>query len=89
MAAVSPLREDLSAPELNFKDPLMFVLTALCWYDGTQTLPDGTPAFKTACDGDTRALCVSVLGPYRYQWADTEDLDAARRLLALEGHTAE
>lgn len=88
VAAVSPLREDLSAPELNFKDPLMAVLTALCWYDGTQTLPDGTPAFKTAYDAETRALCVNILGPYRYQWADGEDLDAARRLLALEGYAA-
>ncbi len=89
VVAVSPLREDLSAPELNLRDPLMAVLTALCWYDGTQTLADGTPAFKTAYDAGTRALCMSILGPYRYQWANTEDLDAARRLLALEGHAAE
>lgn len=88
VVAVSPLREDLSAPELNMRDPLMAALTALCRYDGTQTLPDGTPAFKTAYDAGTRELCTDVFGPYRYQWADTEDLDAARRLLALEGYTA-
>lgn len=88
--AVSPRREDLSDPELNLRDPLMFTLTRLCFYDGTQTYPDGTPAFPgEACDRETRMLCQDVFGPYRYGWAENEDLDATRRLLALEGHTAD
>lgn len=88
--AVSPRREDLSAPELNLKDPLMSVLTQLCWYDGAQTLPDGTPAFPgKGYDRETRLLCQDVFGPYRYAWAEDGDLDDVRRLLALEGHTAE
>lgn len=88
--AVSPRREDLSAPELNLKDPLMFTLTRLCWYDGAQTLPDGTPAFPgKGYDRETLALCRDVFGGCRYAWAEDRDLDAARRLLALEGHTAE
>ena len=88
--AVSPRREDLSDPELNLRDPLMFALTRLCFYDGAQTCPDGTPAFSgEAYDRETRMLCLDVFGPYRYGWAKNEDLDAARRLLALEGHTAD
>lgn len=88
--AVSPRREDLSDPELNLRDPLMFTLTRLCFYDGTQTCPDGTPAFPgEGYDRETRMLCQDVFGPYRYGWAENEDLDAARRLLALEGHTAD
>lgn len=88
--AVSPRREDLSAPELNLRDPLMFTLTRLCFFDGTQTLPDGTPAYPgESCDRETRMLCRDVFGPHRYSWAEDGDLDAARRLLALEGHTAQ
>lgn len=88
--AVSPKREELSAPELNLKDPLMFTLTQLCFYDGTQTLPDGTPAFPGAAyDRETRMLCQDVFGPYRYGWAENEDLDPIRRLLTLEGHAAD
>lgn len=88
--AVSPLREDLSDPELNLRDSLLSVLTALCWYDGTQTYPDGTPA----CPGhgysrETLALCRDILGSHRYSWAESKDLDPIRRLLVLEGHTAE
>lgn len=87
--AVSPRREDLSAPELNLRDPLMFTLTKLCFYDGTQTYPDGTPAFPgDGCDREIRMLCQDVFGPYRYGWAENRDLDATRRLLVLEGHTA-
>ncbi len=89
-AAVSPKREDLSAPELNLKDPLMLALTQLCFYDGTQTYPDGTPAFPgNGYDRETRDLCQDVFGPYRYAWAENGDLDSTRRLLTLEGRTAE
>ena len=88
--AVSPEREDLSAPGLNLKDPLMFTLTQLCFYDGTQTNADGTPLFSgEGCDRETRMLCQDVFGPYRYGWAEDKDLDATRRLLTLEGHTAD
>lgn len=88
--AVSPRQEDLSDPERNLRDSLMFVLTRLCFYDGTQTYPDGTPAFSgEACDRETRELCQDVFGSGRYGWAKDEDLDATRRLLALEGHTAD
>lgn len=88
--AVSPRRTDLSLPELNFKDPLMFALTELCFYDGTQTLPDGAPAFSSGgYDRETRMLCQDVFGAYRYAWAENQDLLPARRLLALEGHAGE
>ena len=88
--AVSPKQEELSAPELNLRDPLMFALTRLCFYDGTQTNPDGTPAFPgDGYDRKTRMLCQDVFGPCRYGWAEDKDLDAARRLAALEGHTAD
>ncbi len=88
--AVSPAREDLSAPELNLRDPLMHTLTQLCWYDGSQTLPDGTPAFSgNGYDAETLALCRDVFGSCRYAWAENEDLLPTRRLLALEGRAAE
>ena len=88
--AVSPRQETLSNPDLNLRDSLMFTLTQLCFYDGTQTLPDGTPAFPgRGYDRETRMLCQDVFGACRYGWAKNEDLDAARRLLALEGHAAD
>lgn len=88
--AVSPRQEILSNPDLNLRDSLMFTLTQLCFYDGTQTLPDGTPAFPgRGYDRETRMLCQDVFGACRYGWAKNEDLDAARRLLALEGHAAD
>ena len=88
--AVSPAREDLSAPELNLRDPLMHTLTQLCWYDGSQTLPDGTPVFSgNGYDAETLALCRDVFGSCRYAWAENEDLLPTRRLLALEGRAAE
>lgn len=88
--AVSPRQETLSHPDLNLRDSLMFTLTQLCFYDGTQTLPDGTPAFPgRGYDRETRMLCQDVFGACRYGWAKNEDLDAARRLLALEGHAAD
>lgn len=88
--AVSPQRTDLSLPELNFRDPLMFALTALCFYDGTQTLPDGTPAFSgDGYDRETRMLCRDVFGEHRYAWAENQDLLPVRRLLALEGRAGE
>lgn len=88
--AVSPRQEKLSVPELNLRDPLMFTLTQLCFYDGTQTNADGTPLFSgKGYDRETRTLCQDVFGSCRYGWAESEDLDAARRLLALEGHTAQ
>lgn len=84
--AVSPQREDLSDPALNLRDPLMFTLTRLCFYDGTQTYPDRTPLFDgEGYDRETLALCRDVFGPYLYSWAENEDLDATRRLLTLEG----
>lgn len=89
VAVVSPRREDLSDPELNLRDPLMFTLTQLCFYDGTQTDPGGLPAYPgEGYDRETRALCQDVFGPYRYGWAKNEDLDATRRLLTLEGRQA-
>lgn len=88
--AVSPRQEILSNPDLNLRDSLMFTLTQLCFYDGTQTFPDGTPAFPgRGYDRETRMLCQDVFGACRYGWAKNEDLDAARRLLALEGHAAD
>lgn len=88
--AVSPRQETLSNPDLNLRDSLMFTLTQLCFYDGTQTFPDGTPAFPgRGYDRETRMLCQDVFGACRYGWAKNEDLDAARRLLALEGHAAD
>lgn len=88
--AVSPMQETLSDPALNLRDPLMFVLTKLCWYDGTQTQADGTPLYDgQACDEADRSLCRDVFGPYRYSWAEDKDLDPTRRLLTLEGRTAE
>lgn len=90
VVVVSPKREDLSDPELSLRDPLMFTLTQLCWYDGTQTLPDGTPAFPGDGYGrETLALCRDVFGAHRYGWAEDRDLAPARRLAALEGHMAE
>lgn len=90
VAVVSPRREDLSDPERNLRDPLMFTLTRLCFYDGTQTDPGGLPAYPgEGYDRETRELCQDVFGPYRYGWARDEDLDATRRLMALEGHTAD
>lgn len=84
--AASPQRQDLSDPALNLKDPLMFTLTQLCWYDGTQTNADGTPLFDgKGYDRETLTLCRDVFGAYRYSWAENGDLDPTRRLLALEG----
>lgn len=90
VAVVSPKREDLSGPERNLRDPLMFTLTQLCFYDGTQTTPDGLPAYPgEGYDRETRMLCQDVFGPYRYGWAENADLDATRRLMALEGYAAD
>lgn len=84
--AVSPRQEALPDPARNLRDALMFTLTQLCFYDGTQTCVDGTPAFPCGgYDRETRQLCQDVFGSGRYGWAENEDLDAARRLLALEG----
>lgn len=89
-AAVSPQRQDLADPILGIRDSLWLTLTMLCWHDGTQLNLDRTPVFPGGgCDRKALALCRDVLGEGRYRFAQDGDLDAVRRLLALEGYTAE
>lgn len=89
-AAVSPKRQDLSDPGLELRDPLILTLTMLCWHDGTQVALDRSPIFPgNGYDRKTLALCRDVLGSGRYRWAQDGDLDAMRRLLALEGRIGE
>lgn len=89
-AAVSP---GLAGPEEGpcvFQEPLALTLTMLCWHDGTQMQPDGSPLFPgEGYDRETLELCRDVLGPGRFRYAQEGDLDATRRLLALEGRTGE
>lgn len=92
-AAISPRRQDLSGPEEGlrvFQEPLALTLTMLCWHDGTQMQLDRSLLFPgEGYDRKTLALCRDVLGPGRFRFAQDGDLDATRRLLTLEGQTAE